>query len=469
MAQVVKSPITIGLIILVLVLAGVAGLLAARPPEQITTTKIETTTITLSVGETIRTITVTAPGAISTVTIPGPASTITVTETRPPAQIEYVIGFAMAVSGPYAVDGPVRRDGGILAIEHINRYLESIGSPIRFRFVHDDTKGAAADALKVIQSMYAAGIKVIVGPFSSGEVRGVMDFANTNKIVIISPSSTSPLLAVPGDYIFRTVPTDLFQAEVVAKVMSDQGIKKVAVMARGDDYGKGLTDAFERVFTQKYNGRVLKLIYTVPQPDYASEVARLSSMVAELGADASTAVFIIAFEDDGLNIIGHARLDPVLSRVRWFGSETLRRPAAYLPEPDGKASKDVADFLAKVKLTGVFASPRGSPLASVFEQEYTARFGRSPSPYTYFTYDSVWLAALAILFAGKYDGEAVAKALPVVGEHFIGVTGYKTFNENGDAAGADYTIWQYTFDGTKYKFEDIGVWRYPAGVTEYYK
>ncbi len=135
------------------------------------------------------TVTVTVPGAVSTITVPGTVSTVTVTQTAvvtSPTRIEYVIGFAMAVSGPYAVDGPVRRDGGILAVEHINKYLESIGSPIRFRFVHDDTKGAAADALKVVQSMYAAGIKVIVGPFSSGEVRGIMDFANTNKIVVIS-------------------------------------------------------------------------------------------------------------------------------------------------------------------------------------------------------------------------------------------------------------------------------------------
>lgn len=464
MSQISKSPVTIGLIILVLILAGVAGYLASRPAEQVTTT--------VTAPGLASTVTLTVPGSVSTITVPGTVSTVTVTQTAAltaPTRIEYVIGFAMAVSGPYAVDGPVRRDGGILAIEHINKYLESIGSPIRFRFVHDDTKGAAADALKVVQSMYAAGIKVIVGPFSSGEVRGIMDFANTNKIVVISPSSTSPLLAVPNDYVFRTVPTDLFQAEVVAKVMSDHGIKKVVIMARGDDYGKGLADAFERVFTQKYGGRVSKLIYTVPQPDYASEVARVSSMVAELGADTSTAVFIIAFEDDGLNIIGHARLDPVLSKVRWFGSETLRRPAAYLPEPDGKAPMEVAEFLDKVKLTGVFASPRGSPLATIFEEEYKARFGRSPSPYAYFTYDSVWVAALAILFAGTYDGEAVAKALPIVGEHFIGVTGYKAFDGNGDAAGADYTIWQYRFDGTKYSFQDIGVWKYPAGLTEYYE
>ncbi|MDW8044122.1 MAG: hypothetical protein RMJ30_07845, partial [Nitrososphaerota archaeon] len=79
-----------------------------------------------------------------------------VTVTAAPTRVEYTIGFAMGVSGPYAVDGPVRRDGGILAIEHVNAYLESIGSPVRFKFDHDDTKGAAADALKVVQSMYAA-------------------------------------------------------------------------------------------------------------------------------------------------------------------------------------------------------------------------------------------------------------------------------------------------------------------------
>jgi branched-chain amino acid transport system substrate-binding protein len=177
-------------------------------------------------------------------------------------------------------------------------------------------------------------------------------------------------------------------------------------------------------------------------------------------------VLIIAFEDDGLNILGHARLDKTLASVRWFGSETLRRPAAYLPAPDGKATPEIAEFLRQVKLTGVFASPRGGPLVTKFEQDYRARFGRDPSPYAYFTYDAVWLAAMAILYAGKYDGEAVRAALPVVAERFVGVTGYKAFDQFGDARGSDYVIWQYRFVDGKYKFADIGVWRYPAEVIE---
>ncbi|MCS7117569.1 MAG: ABC transporter substrate-binding protein [Thaumarchaeota archaeon] len=450
------SPLTAVLVVMVLVLGVTAGYFATTAP---TVTRTEVRTVTApGVGQTL-TLTVERTIPVTVVT--------TRVVTAEPTRIEYTIGFAMAVSGPYAVDGPVRRDGGILAIEHINSYLESVGSPVRFRFVHDDTKGTAADALRVVQSMYAAGIRVVVGPFASGEVRGIMDFVNTNKMVVISPSSTSPLLAAT-DYVFRVVPTDLFQAEVLAQLMNRDGIRKVGIIARNDDYGRGLSDAFERIFTTQYRGTVRKLLYTVGQPDYASEVSSLSSIVAELGIGPETAVLIIAFEDDGLNILGHARLDARLPRVRWYGSETLRRPAAYLPAPDGRASPDVARFLTDVKLTGVFASPRGGPLAGKFESDYRAKFGREPSPYAYFTYDAVWVAALAILYAGRYDADAIKAALPIAGERLIGVTGYKAFDANGDAMGSDYTIWQYRLVGGKYTFADIGTWRYPARVIEYF-
>lgn len=454
-AQARVSPLVVGLIAVIIVLGGLVGFFATTPQVAQTQTVVITRTIEVGTVTAFRTI-VTTQTAVQT-------QTVTVTAT--PTRVEYTIGFAMGVSGPYAVDGPVRRDGGILAIEHINAYLESIGSPVRFKFVHDDTKGTAADALKVIQSMYAAGIRVVVGPFASGEVRGVSEFVNTNKMIIISPSSTSPLLAAT-DYVFRVVPTDLFQARVLAQLLNKDGIRKVAIIARNDDYGKGLTDSFEKIFVENYRGRVVKLLYTVGQPDYAAEVTRLSSLVAELGVGPDTAVLIIAFEDDGLNILGHARLDARLSGVRWYGSETLRRPAAYLPAPDGRATPEIAEFLNRVKLTGVFASPRGGPLASKFEADYRARFGRDPSPYAYFTYDAVWIAALAILHAGKYDADAVRAAIPQVGERFVGVTGYKAFDEFGDARGSDYTIWQYRLVDGKYAFKDIGTWRYPAEVIE---
>lgn len=445
--------LVVGLAVLALVLAGALSFLLANPP---TRQVVVTTTVTQAAGQP-------SPAQVVTQTV-----TVTATGAQAPQQLlECRLGFAMAVSGPFAVDGPVRRDAGILAIDDVNKYMESIGAPIRFRYVHDDTKGTAADALKVVQSMYGAGIRIVIGPFGSGEVRGVMDFVNSNKMVVISPSSTSPLLAAP-DYVFRMAPNDNFQGAVLAQLMSSMGIKKVAAIVRNDDYGRGLLGAFKEAFTTKYGGDVKEILYQVGQADYASEVSQLSSYVSSLGADSSTAVLIIAYEDDGLNIFGHARLDPVLSRVRWFGGETLNRPAAYLPPTSGRAQPEVAEFLNKVKLTGVFASPRGSPLASAFESAYKSRFGRSPSPWSYFTYDAVWLAAMTVLFTGGkcYDADAIKNAIPIVAQHFIGVTGWKAMDANGDVAGADYTIWQYRMVNGTYAFATIGVWRYPAGTIE---
>jgi len=124
--------------------------------------------------------------------------------------------------------------------------------------------------------MYGARIRVIIGLFASGEVRGIMDFANTNKVVIISPSSTSPLLAAPG-YVFRVTPPDTFQGRVLTQLMNTLGIKKVAAIVRNDNYGRGLFEPFKAAFTQQYGSVVREILYTAGQTDYASEVNRLSS------------------------------------------------------------------------------------------------------------------------------------------------------------------------------------------------
>lgn len=385
------------------------------------------------------------------------------TVTVVPTRIEYIIGMPMAVTGAaYATEGPFRRDAAQLAIEDINALLERSGSPVRFKAIFEDSKGTAEGALAAVQALFAAGARVMVGPFSTGEVRGVKAFADTNKIVIISPSSTGVALALADDYVYRAVASDLFQARALAQLVSTLGYSKVAIIGRSDDYGKGIADLFEKSFAEKYKGTVRKLLYTPGQPDYGAEVLRLASLVRELGADEKTAAVIIAFDEDGTNILNNARLDPALSKTQWFGSESMRRPATYFPP---KATAELSSFLVSVKLTGLFPSPVGSknPVTVAFEEAYKKRFNKDPTPYSYYTYDSVWLAALAIMQAGKYDAEAVRKILPQVGLTYIGASGYKKLDPNGDIESADYEIWRATKVGDTYSFTKIGAW---LGATE---
>ena len=380
----------------------------------------------------------------------------------PPEEKEYTIGLAIAVSGGYATEGPFRRDAALLAIEHMNDMLEAAGSPVSFAYIHEDSGGTAEGAVEAIEALYAAGCEVVVGPLSSGEVSAIKTYCDDNKIVSISPSSTSPLIALPNDYIFRMCPTDIPQAKALAQLLGELGYTDVAIIGRNDDYGVGIADLFEDLFT----GNVEKLMYTVDLPDYATEVGILSATVDDLGVAATTAVLIIAFDDDGLNILGHARLDPVLPNVKWFGSESLKRPSFIPPE----ASTEVGDFLVDVELTGLFASPAKGPVTVGFEEAYKTRWGKDPTPYSYFSYDAAWVACLSVLTAAEYDGETIAEVLPDVCENYLGASGYKMLNENGDCAGADYVVWRVVGppDVAEYAFTDIGIWSFTTEELTFY-
>jgi branched-chain amino acid transport system substrate-binding protein len=67
--------------------------------------------------------------------------------------------------------------------------------------------------------------------------------------------------------------------------------------------------------------------------------------------------------------------------------------------------------------------------------------GQEPDIYALAEYDSAWIAALAILLAGKYDGEAIKNALPLAAKIYWGATGNIEFNEKGDRAYADVAFY----------------------------
>ncbi|MEM3427509.1 MAG: penicillin-binding protein activator [Nitrososphaerales archaeon] len=477
----VSTGVAAGLAVVLLIIGVVGGYFAgsAVPPVTSTVTSIRTSTVTqpttvvstTTVAAGTVTTTVTAGTATTTVTQPTtithtatatvtttatatqPPTTITTTVTAPAAARTYVIGVPLPFSGPLASYGKSFADAIAMAVDEINAMLQSAGSATRFEVATADTETTAAGALKAMQNLYQTkAIQVSVGPLTTSEVMGVKQFVDQNKIVVIAPASTGLAAAIPDDYIFRVVdPPDNFQGAALAQYVKSRGITNVIVAYRDDTFGQGMWNIFTKRFTA-LGGKTTPLKFAPDQPDYSSEVAKLTTLVAEAKASGPTGVLWVAWEGEALKWLPLLQGNPVLSSVEWFGIDNLKSPNLLPP----KVSNEIGDFLVKTKFTVTSFYTPGNPLTPSFKENFVKKYGREPLPYSDGAYDAAYIAAWSILIAGKYDGEAIKKVVPTVASRFIGVTVQTYLDENGDQAIAYFGLYRPEVVQGAYSWVGVG-------------
>lgn len=367
------------------------------------------------------------------------------------------LGVLIPLTGGGAAEGPYMRNAAEMAFDEIHDMLERAGNPLRFNLIVEDTKTSPEGGLSAIESVSNGGAEMVIGPWSSGASSGARAYANANEILILSPSSTSPALAIPDDYLFRLVTPDTLQGNAAGQLLAEEGIEEILVFHRGDSYGLGLAEPLRDSFEER-GGNVTLMAYDPDLTDYAAEVAALARAVRGLGEN--SAIMLISFQPDGLNILGHARLDPTLSQARWFGSKDALSPTFFPPD----APEEVSQFMVDVGMMGFFPTPPDNPVRRQFEADYQERFGQSPSPWALYMYDAAWIAALTVMTAGDYDGASLLAALPDIAKHYIGASGHKMLNENGDSAVGVYDMMiARDVDGVLQPVT-VGVWDSGSGI-----
>ncbi|RLE63523.1 MAG: hypothetical protein DRJ47_09335 [Thermoprotei archaeon] len=381
-----------------------------------------------------------------------------------PRQVEYVevsklpkeipIGLIVDLSGFLSSYGKREQKAAQLAIEDINNFVKAIGLNTTFVLYVEDNQAKADKALAAVQSLASRGVKVIIGPMSSGAVTTVKTFADSNKIIIFSHTSTAVSLAIPNDYVFRAVPTDAIQGKAIATLLKTLGIKKAAVIYLGETWGEGLFTGFKEEF-EKNGGEVVGIAVDPQATDISPEVRKLSDTVKQLGVGPETAILTFLYEQ-AVQALALAREDPVLKSVRWFGCDGTAGSQRIINET-GDVAVQVGGFLSTV------FNPTDSPKKEEFRNRYVERFNEEPDPYSYNTYDAVWTVALAILSVGEYDSEKIAKALPIVAEKYFGVSGWMRLDENGDRASGDYIILGVVYENGKYVWKEVAVYKESTG------
>src|SRR5712692_4649976 len=118
------------------------------------------------------------------------------------------------------------------------------------------------------------GVLAMLGEVASSNSIAGADVCQSNKVPMITPSSTNPQVTKKGDYIFRVCFTDDYQGhslgEYVAKTL---GVKRAAILTDvKSDYSQGLGHFFEERFTALGGKIVAKASYANGDSDFKSQL-----------------------------------------------------------------------------------------------------------------------------------------------------------------------------------------------------
>lgn len=387
-----------------------------------------------------------------------PTTTVTKTVTAPagtsglPSTIE--IGALLPLTGRLATVGEDIRAALEVAQDDINNYIRQAGIPLTFKIAFEDTQTSPDVALQKIQALHSRGIQLFIGPASSAEVRNVKVYADGNGLVIVSPSSTDPALAIPGDMVFRFVTDDRAQGKVIAGLAESLGLTHLVIVWVGDAWGDGLKESISNSAKSRGINVVEGPRYAPDTKDFSSEVQRLNDIVTQLinqvGAS-KVGVVLVCFEEGTQFLIQASRYES-LGKVVWLGTDGIANAASVVQDPVASG------FAAKVKFFSPIMAPTESLKFQEVKSKVVARLGREPIPYAYNAYDAAWALFLSVISVGKADGASVAKVLPLVSDNLFGASGWVELNEAGDRAFADYVIYRVVTEGGAGKWVVAGVY-----------
>ena len=248
-----------------------------------------------------------------------------------------------------------------------------------------DSAAATAAAERLITADKVQGI---IGGDCSGVTGAVLqNVARPNGVVMISPSATSPALTTAEDdgLFFRTAPSDAREGEVMADILTEKGVKSIAMTYTNNDYGKGLSDAIANAFIAKGGKVTINTSHEDGKADYSAEVAALAAAGGDL-------LVVAGYLDQGGKGIIQSSLDT--GAFTTFGlpggmvGDNL--PLAIGPALDGSygqvAQSDSAGAATMIEM--------GKAAATPFD---------ASSPYTMESYDAAALIMLAMAAANSSD------------------------------------------------------------------
>jgi branched-chain amino acid transport system substrate-binding protein len=330
------------------------------------------------------------------------------------ASDQIAIGVILPLTGEAAHWGIPPRNGAELAADQINRAGGIDGRNLAL-MIEDDQCNPAQGVSAFNSIVTVANPAAVLGAVCSGVTLAIAPLAESRKIVLISPASTSPKLTGAGQFIFRVVPSGSLRGRVFAEyIYHDRGLRNVAVLYINNEGGIGGSTSFKARFTQLSGAVAIEETYPPGTTDLRAQLARIKGA----GADG---VLIGSYPPDTAAILRQAK-ELNLQQPLFFTTEAVENPEVL------REANDAANGAIYI-----LAAPPAGKAPESFTQAYEAKFGKPPELFAAEGYDIVRLIATAIAASSgaSLSGFAIRDYLRQLRD-YPGASGAITFNEGGD-------------------------------------
>ncbi|MDL2218784.1 ABC transporter substrate-binding protein [Ruminococcaceae bacterium OttesenSCG-928-O06] len=333
---------------------------------------------------------------------------------------EIIIGGLAPLTGGVAQYGIASNNGTMLAVDEINAAGGILGKPIKY--IPYDEQGDPTEATTAYDRLVNEdGIVALIGDITTGPTLAVAQKALADNMPMITPTGTGAAITAVGPNIFRTCFTDPYQGELMANYAADRLEATTAAILydTGDDYSKGVADAFEAA------APALGITITAKE-GYQSGAVDFNSQLAKIKEGNPDVVMAPCYYGDAALI---------LAQARDLGID------AYFLGPDGyettaqKVDPSNYDILNKVYYCHHYAMSDPGPRLQEVIDAYKAKYGEDDENLNGFTilgYESMYIMAAAIEAAGSVDSQAIIDALTNL--NYEGVSGAINFGGGQDPA-----------------------------------
>ncbi|CAN5795909.1 hypothetical protein BH11MYX3_BH11MYX3_06030 [soil metagenome] len=346
---------------------------------------------------------------------------------------------AVTASGNAGLVGAVLPLGG-----KQNRVAEAAAAGLGMAAGVSDGKGIAAVEVRAaidadasvtaVEDLARSNVIAIVGPIDSSAVDAAGQRAESLQLPLLS-LSTAAEKNLASKFVFHIVHSGEARSRVLAQRALARGVKKFAVLAADNGYGRAMTAAFKDELEK--GGGVLVSTVT-----YKADTKSFAGFTAKLTGDWD-AVFVPA-QADTLGLIAPAlaatgKIPKPLGTKKVIGGRAImllstaeNLTAAYLTDA-GRHSEGA------LFAPGYYPDDQ-DPASKAFLDRFIAAFGRAPGFLEAYAFDAVQLAAAACA-----SGRAGLAATLAKGE-LSGLTGTIRFGQDHRRAdpGVVYTVVEET-------------------------